>query len=91
MKGNKAIYKDMEEATECVLNFTLSQKEIKIDATPGCSYYGGLNVSFDGTYKKGKITEHTKTLSELDILPSEQDENVKKLVGNDYEALVDNF
>lgn len=91
MEENKAIYKDTEEATECVLNFTLSQKEIKVDATAGCSYYGGLNVSFDGTYKKGKITEHTKTLSELDSLPSEQDENVKKLVGNDYETLVGNF
>ena len=55
--NNKAIFKGEEN---CSLTFELKKTILQIDATDGCSYFGGLNVTFGGDFNRlNKEKENT--------------------------------
>ncbi|MFP3726962.1 Ig-like domain-containing protein [Priestia filamentosa] len=89
ISGNKASYVDSEFG--CRLTFDLGQNAINIKGNHECLQLGGINTSFDGKYDKGAATPEVKSLYQLGVLPAKDDEKVKKLVGQDYNTLVDNM
>lgn len=86
----KAVYEDRE--SRCKMLFTLNKDVITIETSPGCDNYGGIGVTFAGTYKRGDTEPKAATLKALGIFRNESRENAfKALVGKDYHLFLENM
>ncbi|SLM29376.1 hypothetical protein MTBBW1_1780004 [Desulfamplus magnetovallimortis] len=48
--NNNANTLQFDGEENCSLTFQLNGNALQVSATDGCSYYGGLNVTFEGRF-----------------------------------------
>lgn len=91
IEGDQAILVDNE--FECRVDLTLNKDSITVGETQGCTQIGGIGTFFSGEYKNKEATAKTtkQTLSSLNIIAPENDSDIQKLLGNDYEDFVSNM
>lgn len=85
VQGRSGVY----QKSGCRLDFTLKEKTIHIKQKGDCET--GMGVTFDGDYVP-KSTYHPKpaTLYSMEILTAPQDVAAKKMLGQDYQQVIDN-
>ena len=87
---SEAVYEDQDFQRKML--FALNKGFIEIETSAGCANYGGIGVTFDGTYKKGKVEPEAATLKGLGIFQNASQENAfKSLVGKDYHLFLTNM
>jgi hypothetical protein len=98
VKGNKAYFDDRLGAKKgvdiygCILTFTNKGTSIRVSQNDKCQAYGGMNVSFEGEYLKGKQRKYTETFVERGVFTDlSDDRKLKLLTKTDYETLLDAF
>jgi uncharacterized protein len=86
----EAVFKD--EETRCEVRFSRKSDHLFISTSEECLSMGGIGVTFDGEYGKGKVEAQTPTLAALGILAGNVTENAfSALVGKDYELFLSRF
>lgn len=91
IEGDQAILVDNE--FECRVDLTLNKDSITVGETQGCTQIGGIGTFFSGEYKNKEATAKTpkQTLSSLNIIAPENDTDIQKLLGDDYNEFVSNM
>jgi hypothetical protein len=82
LSGDEAVY---EDENGCTVNFALLEdNKMEITTTESCSAYGGMNVTFAGTFLEGDVQPE---LSLAWVFEDNQklDNDFKELVGEDYD------
>ena len=95
--GDSAVFTSNENELHCrmVFRFDKNRSAIEISSN-GCDDYAGLNAYFEGTYVRtnGKTDSwddaDTQTLVKLHILNKNEDDVLRKLVGNYYRTYIVN-
>ncbi|MBX9988121.1 Ig-like domain-containing protein [Priestia aryabhattai] len=87
VNGSKAVFKDTEMDSNCVINFDLKKNTIELTENEGCAMWHGALAGFDGTYDKGTENVKTKSLSDSGIVTPQDDKAIKQLVGSEYKTL----
>ncbi|WP_374717683.1 hypothetical protein [Neobacillus sp.] len=77
----------------CRLDLTLNKDSITVNETEGCYEIGGIGTHFGGEYKNQSAAAKTPkaTLSSGSIIDANSDKDIQKLLGNDYDTLVENM
>jgi hypothetical protein len=87
--GDSAVYiSDEEKGCRLVFSLAPDRKKITLGATKECAVYAGNAVYFDGDYLKDP-PKKVETLTTLDVLSSDQDICLRKLVDSSYDRYVE--
>jgi len=86
--GQRAISKDEEG---CIFRFEKKGKSIELKQTAPCQNWGGMGVTFEGSYDFGPPKEMELSLVESVFSTTEQDAAFRKLVGKDYRLFAETF
>lgn len=91
--GDKATHLDAWYGTGCTITLAPQEDFIRIDGSPECSDPNGMATDFNGEYKLStKIESNTnQTLHSKGIIDEQKDSDIKKILGADYAALVENM
>jgi hypothetical protein len=85
VSGNTARWKAIESDASCTLAFDLDGASMKAIADDGCSYFGGVGVTFDGTFGRTEPQTSQHILQDAEILLSQSQEDAfRAIVGGDY-------
>ena len=76
--GTQAVFKG---ENNCSVTFELRNKNIQVDQTEGCSYYGGMGVYFGGVYKQSKTVPLVVQARVIDAGKTQEQKNDQKPSG----------